>query len=131
MEPSRFLALFNQPIPKLTVGHRDVTQVPGQALALLNDPFVELMAKEWALRLGRADREKSGPSDAVRTRVERMITEALGRPALSSETDRMVRMVERLATLRTVPTLKIPNDPGLWQDVGHALFNLHEFIHVY
>ena len=40
MEPSRFLALFNQPIPKQTVGRRDVSNVPDQALALLNDPFV-------------------------------------------------------------------------------------------
>ncbi len=51
MEPSRFLALFNQPIPKQTVGRRDVSNVPDQALALLNDPFVTAMSKHWSERL--------------------------------------------------------------------------------
>ena len=45
MEPPRFLALFNQPIPKQTVGRRDVSNVPDQALAMLNDPFVVAMAE--------------------------------------------------------------------------------------
>ena len=50
MEPPRFLALFNQPIPKLTAGRRDATNVPDQALALLNDPLVIAMARHWSER---------------------------------------------------------------------------------
>ena len=40
MEPSKLLATFNQPKPKIPTGRRDVTNVPAQALALLNNPFV-------------------------------------------------------------------------------------------
>ena len=131
MEPPRFLALFNQPIPKFTTGHRDATQVPSQALALLNDPFVQLMAKEWARRLIRSDRDIADNSDPSRRRLERMIAEALGRPALSSETERLVRLLDHLASLRSVSASEIPSHSDLWQDIAHTLFNFHEFIHVY
>ena len=45
MEPSKLLATFNQPKPKIPTGRRDVTNVPAQALALLNDPFVAGQAR--------------------------------------------------------------------------------------
>src|SRR5262249_17314213 len=40
MEAPRFLGVFDFPGGKVTQGRRDVTNVPAQALALLNDPFV-------------------------------------------------------------------------------------------
>ncbi len=51
MEPPRFLATFNQPPPKIPTGRRDVTSVPAQALALLNDPFVIGQARFWGERI--------------------------------------------------------------------------------
>src|SRR4030095_4842173 len=51
MEPPKFLATFNQPTPKIPTGRRDVTTVPAQALAMLNDPFVAGQAEYWAQRL--------------------------------------------------------------------------------
>ena len=51
MDPSKFLQSFNAPDAKLPTGHRDVTQVPTQALVMLNDPFVLAMAEYWAHRL--------------------------------------------------------------------------------
>ena len=38
MEGPKFLEAFNFPGGKVTQGKRDVTNVPAQALALLNDP---------------------------------------------------------------------------------------------
>ncbi|MCC6232556.1 MAG: DUF1553 domain-containing protein [Verrucomicrobiales bacterium] len=125
MEPPRFLALFNQPIPKLTTGRRDVTSVPNQALALLNDPLVSAMAKHWAERTVR-----DGAS-TPEVRAEAMITRALGRPASAEEVARAVVLVRETARIRDPA---VANDPmrcvGAWQDLAHALFNLKEFIHV-
>src|SRR5437764_11275350 len=81
MEPPKFLALFNQPIPKLTVGRRDVTNVPDQALALLNDPFVTGQADFWAGRL------VADGAPSVEERVRGMFVVALGRPPGPDELD--------------------------------------------
>ena len=51
MEAPKFLGAFNFPGGKVTQGRRDVTNVPAQALALLNDPFVLQQADVWAGRL--------------------------------------------------------------------------------
>jgi len=51
MEPPKFLVGFNLPDLKLPTGRRDVTNVPAQALIMLNDPFVAAMAGHWGERL--------------------------------------------------------------------------------
>lgn len=124
MEPPRFLAIFNQPIPLLTVGRRDVTNVPDQALALLNDPFVVAMAKHWSERLVK---------DGVTTpehRAAKMFASAFARPATDAEVERLVRLARRSAELRKVNGDALMTSPDVWQDVGHAIFNLKEFIYV-
>jgi hypothetical protein len=125
MEPPRFLALFNQPLPKQTVGRRDVTNVPDQSLALLNDPFVIDQAKFWSGRLLR-----DGESQAA-ARIERMVIEALGRPARADEVARLARLVERSAALRgSAKRDELLAAPLVWQDAAHAIFNLKEFLYV-
>ena len=124
MEPPKFLALFNQPIPKLTVGRRDATSVPDQALALLNDPFVVAMAKHWSERVLQ---------DGVRSpeqRVGRMFSEAFSRPAKPEETERLVMLVRRSAEIRNAEAGALLACQPVWQDIAHALFNLKEFIYV-
>jgi hypothetical protein len=124
MEPPRFLAIFNQPIPKLTVGHRDVTNVPEQALALLNDPFVLSQAHYWA------DRLVAQRCDSIEDRVELMWTEALGRAPDQDERSRCALAILRFAELHDVPPEAILADRAVWQDFAHALFSLKEFIYV-
>lgn len=124
MEPPRFLATFNQPIPKLTTGRRDVTNVPDQALALLNDPFVVAMAASWSGQLVRDG--LSVPQE----RLNRMFVAALGRPPDTVELDRLERLVARSASLRHVARAECMTSQPVWQDVAHAIVNLKEFIHV-
>lgn len=123
MEMPRFLALFNQPIPKQTVGRRDVTNVPDQALALLNDPFVIDMAKCWSQAL----LTDGAPSAEVR--AGRMLEAALSRAAKSHEVESLVRFLRRSAELRG-SSQDLMNDWAAWQDAAHAVFNLKEFIYV-
>lgn len=123
MEPPRFLALFNQPLPKQTVGRRDVTNTPDQALALLNDPFVVDMARQWSLALAGDD------SADCESRAARMIERALARPADAREVEALVRLVQRSAELRGVAG-DLRQHPAIWQDAAHAVFNLKEFLYV-
>jgi hypothetical protein len=125
MEPPRFLALFNQPLPMLTVGKRDVTSVPDQALALLNDPFVVAMARHWGERV-----LKDGATSAE-DRARRMFAAAFARPPSPEETTRLLRLLARAAELHgAAPNALLASQP-VWQDFAHALFNLKEFIYVF
>lgn len=124
MEPPRFLSLFNQPLPLLTVGKRDVTNVPDQALALLNDPFVLAMAKHWSERI------VNDGSTTPEQRAANMFATAMSRPATESEVSRLVRLANRSGELRKVSSESLLKSADVWQDVGHAILNLKEFIYV-
>ena len=125
MEPPKFLALFNQPIPKLTTGKRDVTNVPDQALALLNDPFVLAMAKHWG------DGVLMDGSVSPEARAKSMFAAALGRPPNDEELSRLVRLAGRSAELHGISLGVLMTCGPVWQDVAHALFNVKEFIYVH
>jgi hypothetical protein len=45
-----FMAVFDFPVPSATRGVRSVSNVPAQALALVNDPFVALCAERFGAR---------------------------------------------------------------------------------
>jgi hypothetical protein len=124
MEPPRFLALFNQPLPKLTTGKRDRTNVPDQALAMLNDPFVQAMARHWGERA-----ILDGESHAAK-RSERMFAEATGRHPNQDEVERLTELVRRSAELREISSGDLMRSAVVWQDVAHALFNMKEFLYV-
>lgn len=124
MEPPRFLALFNQPLPKMTQGRRDVTQVPDQALALLNDPFVVTMARRWSERLMR------DPSTDPEQRVRQMFRTGFAREPSRQEVARCVGLVERSARLHGASKESLMRCQPAWQDLAHAVFNLKEFIYV-
>jgi hypothetical protein len=123
MEPPRLLALFNQPLPKQTVGRRDVTNVPDQALALLNDPFPHALAEHWSKRL-TTERNVSAEE-----RAAAMLEAALARPARPVEIQGLVKLIHDAAELRGGQPDVLQNQRA-WQDAAHAIFNLKEFIYV-
>jgi hypothetical protein len=122
MEPPRFLATFNQPSPKIPAGRRDVTNVPAQALALLNDPFVAAQAERWA----RALVEQPHPSPEHRLRL--MFRRAFLREPRPEELARWRRAVDDFAALD--PAAPPMQSVAVWKDVAHAIFNTKEFLYV-
>lgn len=123
MEPPRFLAIFNQPLPKQTVGRRDVTNVPDQALAMLNDPFVVEIARQWSQRL------MNDGATCAQQRAASMIQAALSRPARPDETEALARLVQQVAEQRQCSN-DLLTQSAVWQDAAHAVFNLKEFLYV-
>jgi len=110
-----FLAAFDAPVPSTTVGRRDVTNVPGQSLTLLNSPYVRGLAQRWATRLA-ADPALATPD----ARIRAMYAAAFFRAPTASE-------LARAAALVSAP----PADGAAgeaWVDLAHALFNTKEFI---
>jgi hypothetical protein len=116
---SPFLLAFDTPIPFSTVGRRQVSNVPAQALILLNDPFVHQQTLLWAKR-----ELTEGGTDAER--VARMYLRAYGRAPSDDETAACLAFVAEQATRRGVK----PADPAAWADLAHTLVNVKEFVFV-
>ncbi|MBL9200711.1 MAG: PSD1 domain-containing protein [Opitutaceae bacterium] len=110
-----FLAAFDAPVPSTTVGRRDVTNVPGQSLTLLNSPYVRGLAERWAHRLA-ADPALAAPDARIRS----MYAAAFSRPPTAAELARATALVTAKAADGA------PADA--WADLTHALFNTKEFI---
>jgi hypothetical protein len=73
------LLAFDAPVPFSTMGRRNVSNVPAQALALLNDPLVISQARVWA------ERELAATCQSPRARIDRLYITAFGRPATDQE----------------------------------------------
>eukprot|EP00913_Durusdinium_trenchii_P028327 g26555.t1 len=79
--PPMMLA-FDTPIPFNTIGRRNVSNVPAQALILMNDPFVIQQAGLWAKRV--LAEEQRTPEE----RIGSMYETAFARPPAPEEIDR-------------------------------------------
>jgi hypothetical protein len=124
MEAPKFLGSFNLPGGKVTQGRRDVTNVPAQALALLNDPFVLQQAEVWA------DKLVAQPHESIAARVDAMFASGLGRPPTDSERSRFVEAATAIAALHGVSQDGILQSKSVWKDLAHAIYNLQEFIYI-
>jgi len=119
-----FLQAFDLPVPFQAMGRRNVTNVPAQALVMMNDPFVAEQARLWA---------KATLADATlppAARIEQMYRAAFARPPEPAET---TAALEFLAAQAKTHGGDFGNDPRLeaaWADLAHALFNTKEFIFV-
>jgi hypothetical protein len=113
---------FDAPTPFSTVGRRNVTNVPAQSLALMNDPLFRQQARVWADRLVG---ETGTASDDFRVRW--LFESAYGREPEAEET---VATLETLGELRQLHATIDHDSVEAWSDLCHALLNANEFIYV-
>jgi hypothetical protein len=106
---SPFLLAFDTPAPFSTVGRRTVSNVPAQALILMNDPFVHQQSELWAKRIMA---EKNATDS---NRIRGMYLDAFGRPPTRDE------FLVCEAYLGKAP------DVRRWADLAHVLINAKEF----
>jgi len=118
-----FLA-FDTPIPFTTIGRRTRSNVPAQALILMNDPFVQEQAKRWAQRV--LSEKDLTPSQ----RIERMYVEALGRPPRADEIEAMLGFFEAQSQEYGLTGQQAATHEALWADLAHVMLNLKEFIFI-
>ena len=115
---------FDFPLPDSTVGKRTTSNIPAQALILMNDPFVESQAKAWGEAVAQ-DFEAS-----TEERVRGLYLRALGRPATPAELDAMLNFIDEQGATYGLPEEKRAGDPRVWSDVCHVMFTLKEFIFI-
>ena len=110
---------FDYPTPFTTIGRRTVSNVPAQALVMLNNPFVLQQAELWAKRV------LAVPNSSTEERVRAMYEAAFGRPPTKAE---LAAAIEFLADQSD--EYGKPDHPKAWTDLAHVLFNTKEFIFV-
>ncbi|HEY2411863.1 MAG TPA: PSD1 and planctomycete cytochrome C domain-containing protein [Pirellulaceae bacterium] len=117
---SPMMAAFDTPAPFTTIGRRNVSNVPAQALILMNDPFVAEQARWWAKNL-LAD--KSASSEG---RIRRLYLSAFGREPSTPECSKVIEFLDSQAKDYGCTA----DDERVWADCAHVLFNFKEFVFV-
>jgi hypothetical protein len=113
-----FLA-FDYPIPFSTIGRRSVSNVPAQALALMNDPFVLQQARLWA---EHALKDAKSPDE----RIANLYVTAYARSPTGKELETATAFLASQAA-RLGCGLE---DVRVWTDLCHVLINVKEFVFV-
>jgi uncharacterized protein DUF1553/uncharacterized protein DUF1549/cytochrome c len=121
--PPMMLA-FDTPAPFSTVGRRNVSNVPAQALILMNDPFVVEQARLWARKM-LGDQGKTPEQ-----RVERMYLEAFSRPPTEVETRAVLAFLSSQAHEHGVADGQHASDERVWADLAHVIYNAKEFVFI-
>jgi hypothetical protein len=116
---SSFLLAFDTPTPFSTVGRRTVSNVPAQALILMNDPFVHQEAEVWAQGV-------LSHGGTTEERITAMYLSAFARPPTEEEQHSCLEFLGRQARGARQPP--DDTDPAAWADLAHVLFNAKEFI---
>ena len=133
--PPMMLA-FDTPLPAGTIGRRNVSNVPAQALILMNDPFVAEQAKLWAERSLAAIRRvavngstastkdegrrtKEQDDGDARRRIELLYREAFARPP----SDKELTLADRILKQQAAEHGESPWDQSLaaWTDFCHIV----------
>jgi hypothetical protein len=115
-----FLA-FDYPIPFTARGRRGTSNVPAQALMMMNSPFVVEQAHKWAERIVSTS-EKS-----TQEWIRAMYLTAYARPPTESELDDAVQFLQQQA--KRYGDAETANVQA-WADLCHVLMNVKEFIFI-
>lgn len=118
--PPMMLA-FDTPIPFTTIGRRTQSNVPAQALILMNDPFVVQQAELWARRT------LAEPTESAITRISGLYEQAFARPATPNEIEDGVEFLKNQSSAYGASSDWV-TDVRAWADFCHVLFNVKEFV---
>lgn len=111
---SPLMLAFDVPAPMTTIGKRTVSNVPAQALIMLNNDFVNQQAERWAKKLLAAEFETAND------RLSAAWLQIFGRPADDDE----IKMLAGF--LQSGERSEADN----WKDLCHVLMNSKEFLYL-
>ena len=120
--PPMMLA-FDTPVPFNSIGRRNVSNVPAQALILMNDPFVLLQAEKWSEKI-------LSEKQSLEKRIHSIYETAFGRPPNEIEIAKSKKFLQTQAAAYRVDKSKILEDKRVWKDFCHVMFNVKEFIFI-
>lgn len=120
---SPFMLAFDTPAPVSTRGRRSVSNVPAQALIMLNNEFVQQQSQRWAKQLLSEDR------DADST-IQRAYRQALSRLPTDGELTVVRTFAQKQAKQYKEPFDAEAIGPNTLADVCHAIMNTKEFVYI-
>jgi hypothetical protein len=123
--PPMMLA-FDTPLPASTVGRRNVSNVPAQALILMNDPFVAEQARHWAEHSLAANRPFAD-NDSAR-RLDALYLVAFARLPSDKQRAAAIEFLKDLAAEHGDPSWQ--ESLAVWTDLCHTLLNAKEFVFI-
>lgn len=118
---SPMMLAFDTPIPFSAVGNRNASNVPAQALTMMNDPFVVEQAKLWADRVIAAE-------TTTESRINAMYVDAFARPPSQRETDEATEFLRQQSGSLGLTEVAANYDERAWADLCHVLINVKEFV---
>lgn len=116
---SPFFSAFDAPTPFSSMGRRSVSNVPGQALILMNDPFVQSQCRLTAERL-------LNDFDQNEARVDWLYRSIFARSPNEAERELVLEFISTASTGNG----SADQDVELWVEVVHALINTKEFVFI-
>ncbi|HEX3997842.1 MAG TPA: PSD1 and planctomycete cytochrome C domain-containing protein [Pirellulales bacterium] len=121
---SPMMTAFDMPEPFNTVGNRGTSNLPAQALIMLNDPLVVEQSHVWARRV------LAGQGLSPRERIRRMYLAAFARPPSDAELADDLAFLDSQAESLGIKPADRPTAEQPWADLCHVLFNVKEFIFI-
>jgi hypothetical protein len=115
---SPMMLAYDTPPPASCVGQRNRSNVPAQALIMMNDPFVIEQCRHWAGRaLAKADQTPAA-------RINDLYMTAFSRKPTGAEIEAATAFLAEQAAAYGTAT----DEVSVWADLCHVLVNLKEFV---
>lgn len=119
--PEPFFQAFDFPNPHTSIGRRNVSNVPAQALAMLNNPLVVQQSRQWSERLLH-----EYPDAPLPDRITALYLQAYARLPTAEE----IHLAEEFLRSQLEEFKVDLNSPQPWADYCHLLWNSKEFIFI-
>jgi len=107
------LTAFDMPTPFSSMGRRNISNVPAQALTMLNDPLVHWIAERWSKNILRSEGD-------IRSKASSMMRATRGREPEPNELDYAVRFIQS--------EINLTSETEAWKSFAHALLNSKEML---
>jgi hypothetical protein len=120
---SPMMLAFDTPIPFNAVGQRNISNVPAQALIMMNDPFVVEQANLWAKRVVAEE-------PTTEARINALYLAAFARPPSEQELAEGAKFIRQQGGSLGLSKEKAESDERVWADLCHVLMNVKEFVFV-
>ena len=120
---------FDTPQPATAVGRRSTSNVPAQALLMLNNEFVHQQTEVWTQRLiSSADQTGESPTDTSSRILELAFRQAFCRVPNDPEMDALLQFAGELSGNGADQKVDLTESPTTLKEICHVLLNQKEFL---
>jgi hypothetical protein len=124
-----FMLAFDTPQPATAVGRRSTSNVPAQALLMLNNEFVHQQSEVWAQRLiSSVDQTRGSPAETTRRILELAFRQAFCRTPDDTEMGALLQFARDFRGNAANQEVALNRSPAALKEICHVLLNQKEFL---